>query len=785
MASSFKLSMLLGATLGGSVRRSFSETENKLQKLGTTISSLKDKQKSIRSFSMNTVAVDKAQKSLFKARREVASLRLAWKKNQISTEQFGASIKKSEKNVRRLSGRLAVQQERLSKTRNALKQSGISTNNLSRENERLGRTVDNLTGKYGRLQTSITKQRSRSEQAAARQQHIASRRADLRGQIFDTAATAVVVSSPFRAAIDFEASVSKLRAITSTDDSDVTVEQLARQARNLGKDTPFTASQSIEAQTFLAMAGFGRGQVQEATPGILNLSLASGEDVGRTADIASNVMSQFSLETSDIGGIGDVLTAAFTNSNTTLDSLSETLKFAGSMGSVTGSSLKTVTAMAAVLGSAGVQSGEAGRALRQTFIRLAAPTAEGTAALNKLGVNTIDPETGDLRDVPTLIAEISESLEGRGSGEVAGLVKNIFGLIAAPAVLQLLDKTGSEGMRKIFDNINDSDSRTNIVAQLMTDNTQNAISRMGSALENLKISLGSSLLPVIEGVAIGIGVFFNAIATAADFFPPLTAVVTGAVVGLVSLRLVVLGSQFAYFVLAGSLSSVKTAFTVATAASTWHRINLVRLQAVSVLTAVKTGLMTAAQWAFNFALTANPIGLIIVGIGALIGVGVVLVKNWGVVSKFFKSMWAGLKESTKTAVDWLVDLIGLLLNPFETLERIASSIGDFIFGEDEELNAVNGPPSVTSKKGTKTATLGTALVDSTEQSLPVATAAIDSVSPSGAITNTQNVHLETPITINAAPGMSSEEMATKFKAVIEEEKMQMSRNRNSMMFDLS
>lgn len=48
---------------------------------------------------------------------------------------------------------------------------------------------------------------------------------------------------------------------------------------------------------------------------------------------------------------------------------------------------------------------------------------------------------------------------------------------------------------------------------------------------------------------------------------------------------------------------------------------------VTAALAVKTALVTAAQWAWNVAMTANPIGLIIAGVAALIA-GIVLLTKW-------------------------------------------------------------------------------------------------------------------------------------------------------------
>lgn len=75
---------------------------------------------------------------------------------------------------------------------------------------------------------------------------------------------------------------------------------------------------------------------------------------------------------------------------------------------------------------------------------------------------------------------------------------------------------------------------------------------------------------------------------------------------------------------------------------------------------------TAVQWALNIAMTANPIGLIIVGIALLIaGIGL-LVKNWDKVVKFFgtginniKRFFADLWETKlKPIVDFIVGVFG-------------------------------------------------------------------------------------------------------------------------------
>lgn len=57
-----------------------------------------------------------------------------------------------------------------------------------------------------------------------------------------------------------------------------------------------------------------------------------------------------------------------------------------------------------------------------------------------------------------------------------------------------------------------------------------------------------------------------------------------------------------------------------------------------------TLLGTAAQWALNAAMWANPIGIVVGLIVGLIAVGVLLYQNWDDITKWCKEMWAVVKE---------------------------------------------------------------------------------------------------------------------------------------------
>ena len=64
------------------------------------------------------------------------------------------------------------------------------------------------------------------------------------------------------------------------------------------------------------------------------------------------------------------------------------------------------------------------------------------------------------------------------------------------------------------------------------------------------------------------------------------------------------------------------------------------------------GVATAAQWAFNAAVSANPVMLIVLAIAALIAIIVLLVQNWDTVKAVALSVWQAITDAVQVFLDW-------------------------------------------------------------------------------------------------------------------------------------
>jgi hypothetical protein len=80
-----------------------------------------------------------------------------------------------------------------------------------------------------------------------------------------------------------------------------------------------------------------------------------------------------------------------------------------------------------------------------------------------------------------------------------------------------------------------------------------------------------------------------------------------------------------------------------------------------------TGLVSAAQWAWNAAQLASPTTWIIAGIVALVAGIVLLVKNWDKVKAAGEAAWKGIKSAASATLDWLKKVPGWIEDAFSGL----------------------------------------------------------------------------------------------------------------------
>jgi len=233
-----------------------------------------------------------------------------------------------------------------------------------------------------------------------------------------------------RSAVRFQSAMNMVGAVANATGKEF--DRLQTQAMDLGRTTQFTAVQAAQGMQFLAMAGLRTNEIVGAMPRVLELAASAQMDLGQSANIVTNIMKGFGLETKDLARVNDVLVNAFTNSNVDLAMLGQTMKFVGPVMKSMGQDLETAAATAGMLGNAGIQGSMAGTSMRQGMLSLASPTKKATKLMKKHGVQIFRMKDGTLDLIKTLKGF---KKAGFGIEDIAKIVDKR----AAPAFQVLMD----------------------------------------------------------------------------------------------------------------------------------------------------------------------------------------------------------------------------------------------------------------------------------------------------------------------------------------------------------
>ncbi len=336
------------------------------------------------------------------------------------------------------------------------------------------------------------------------------------------ATTAGMIAAPLVGAVEtaasFEAAMSKVQAITGiTSKSDERMQALTATARKLGETTQFSATQAAQAMSYLGMAGWNAEQIMSGMPGLLSLAAASGTDLARTADIVSDDLTAFGLTADQAGHMADVFAVTVTKTNTTVEMLGETMKYAAPVAKAFGASMEETAAMAGLMANAGIKSSQAGTTLRAGFLRLAGPpkksrkameelgismseaTAqqeEAKAALADLGINMDDFSGTPAHKMVAVLNEIRNKTQNLTGEQKLATMQAIFGTEAATGWLSVIE-AGPEAFDSLVAQMENCDGAAEQMAKTMMDNAKGAWVQLKSATEGLAISIGSIFLPAL------------------------------------------------------------------------------------------------------------------------------------------------------------------------------------------------------------------------------------------------------------------------------------------------
>jgi len=766
------VSVLIGANLGKSFKKSFGSASKQLSSLGSAIKKVNDRASEIEAFRKSSRATKAASLAYKDAKQKLDLLGKEIAATDSPSKKLQNNFRKSERAANKAKKSFIESATATREMGKALRSAGVDFRNLNQQQASLGKTLGTLKKRQTALQAN----------ADAKSQNL-SNRANYRSQMFDTLALGGALYSIVKPAADFELAIAKVGAITNEATGSKGFKKLTAQARELGRTTQYTSSQAAEAMRFLGMAGLNTNQILSATPAILNLAIAGNMDLGRTADITSNILTGFNMKAERTAEVADVLAQAARNTNVDIEMLGQTMKFVAPAASAVGGTLQETAALAGVLGNAGIQSTMAGTMLRSAYLRLAAPAKAGAKALGKLrdemqisaeempdvakeallaqkrlsglGIKIFDK--GKMRSMISILKDMHEATKNLSDNQKLSAIKDIFGTRSTAGALAIFKSVETGNLDEVLNKINNSQGTADEMAKRLKNTAIGASKELASAMESIGISIGSTLLPAFATVARQVATVATKISTLAERFPVLTKYIGLAIAGLISFKVASIGVGYAFTFLKGGLLAIQG--------------SLLAFRTVLTFLGMAMPVITTAIRAMGLALISNPIGLIIGGIALA---AVFLIKNWKPVGEFFKKLFSGIVGWAKKTFGWITKLAKPLKSVVGAVKSVAGKTWNFFTGNSDSKDQKN-----TSSVGDVISNLE----PSQSNTANITAFDIPNIPTSPSANGSQQISISAPITINASGNLDEKKIADQVRNAINETFRKMSARKLALNYD--
>lgn len=499
MASRKEYEMLfqLDAKLGSSYTSTFSKAKSGPSELQKEIRSLQSVQADISAYTKQQAAVEKTQAKLDNLNKQYQLLQQEIKETSGPTTSLERESAKLEQRIGDTSNALAAQKEKLGATAKSLNEAGVGTDNLGSKSQDLADKLNTLRAKEEAAAESAEEygDKGTSSIEAVSQAFAAAKVYEGLEQIKDAYMDCI------NSAGDFEASMSNVEALSGA--SGDQLQALTDKAKEMGATTKFTAGESADALSYMALAGWDTQSMLQGISPVMELAAAANMDLASASDIVTDYLTAFGLTASDTTHFVDVMAYAMSHSNTNVEQLGEAYKACAATAKSMGYSVEETTAVLATMANAGVKGGEAGTALNAIMTRLATNTKGCADELEKYGVSIYDSQ-GNMNSLSDILTGLSAVWDNLTDQEQANLAKTIAGTNQYSKLQTIMagcSEQAAKGGQSFSDYasaLENCSGTAGKMAGTMLDNLNGKMTLFESAADGLEIAVGEQLTPAMS-----------------------------------------------------------------------------------------------------------------------------------------------------------------------------------------------------------------------------------------------------------------------------------------------
>lgn len=661
MDKSVSLGIVIGAALSGAFSGAIGGAKSKLTELGATVKKLSAERGLIERFERDQSALEKARRGASKAQKEVLALKAALRKDP-ENAGLSQSLERAEAKAAKLTAALEKEKAALRASETAMQKAGVAVKDYGARYQELGAALERARARQEKFQTRVA-----AKEAAGQ------RLGDMKAGLVPALGLAYAGARMVGEASGFE---HELRLFGNV--ADLSNERLGQirgqlvQIRGLTNQPP---GELLKALGDLTGKGLDVGRSVASLQAIGKTATATSAEMLDLSSTSFSLIDALGLAPEELPKALDMLAKAGKEGRFELKDMAKSFPTltagAKSLGLVGKEGVATLAAMLQIAAKGAGTNEEAATNFQNFISKLTAP--ETVKRFGAMGVNleavmkkAMAAGKNPLEEMLALVERLTKGDKFR-VGELFGdmQVMNFLN----PMLQNLKEYQQIKARTLAASGVVDQD-----FANMMQTNTEQ-VKSLKQNVGQLGVAFGTALLPTVNAVVGPLGSVASWLALIVDKAPVVGSVITGATAAFAGYKAVTIGS-------------------------------------------------TAAQWALNAAMTANPIGLVVVGIGAAIATAIHFRKE---IAAGFVWIGESSKRLGQTIDAWIA-------KPLAWIGEKWSAIRGFVGGV----------------AASATVAAGTALASPT--------ATLPATGP-GMIAHTAQTTVHAPITVYAAPGMDERKLA--------------------------
>lgn len=446
-----------------------------------------------------------------------------------------------------------------------------------------------------------------------------------------TEAVGQLAKSALDVGMSFETSMSQVAATMGITSAEIQsgskdFEMLSAKAKEMGATTKYTATEAADGLNILAMSGLSAEEACNGIADVMYLAGAGAMSLEEAATYTTGAVKGFGDTMDNASKYTDIMAKGATMANTDVKSLGEALSGASATASAYNQSVESTSVALLRLAEQNVTGSEAATALSRAMADLYTPTDKAATALEELGVATYDSQ-GNARDLNDVVDDLNAALEGMSDQQKLAYESTIFTTFGMKAFQKMTVST-KQTVDKFKKGIEEASGSAMEQFATQNDNLAGKLQILQSALEGLGLAIyeifGEELKDAVEGAtevidrisdSIKNGDLGASLERLADAFGKFAeeALETG------EKALPVLIDALSWILENGDLI-ISAIVGITTANAVFGTIiPLIQgLQAAWIAYKTANEGATIAQWAMNAAMSANPIGLLMTALAAVV-----------------------------------------------------------------------------------------------------------------------------------------------------------------------